>query len=106
MIVRLHRLRERGWPVPKYQFAFRAPLPGELILFELRDDILNRHTRVARLLTEAGALRSDIPDLLDAQVLSLTRERMVLSGIERDEDVALNRIVDFAQTWVCWLVQP
>ena len=33
---------------------------------------------------------------------SITAERLVLAGIERHEDVAIARIEDVAQTWVCW----
>ena len=41
--------------------------------------------------------------LLDAQLVKLTNERLVLSGIERHEDELRSKIEDFAQTWVCWL---
>jgi hypothetical protein len=44
-----------------------------------------------------------VPYLLDAQLLEVTRERMVLSGIERIEELSISKIEDFAQTWVCWL---
>lgn len=62
MKVNLHRMREKGWPVPRYQFAFRQTTPGEL-----------------------------------------TRERLILSGIERLEEPLILKVEDFAQTWVCWL---
>jgi len=44
-----------------------------------------------------------LPALRDVQLVELTRERLILSGIERYEDITMNRIEDFAQTWVCWL---
>ncbi|MBD9363799.1 hypothetical protein EBB_25560 [Methylomonas sp. EbB] len=44
-----------------------------------------------------------LPALRDAQLVELTRERLILSGIERQEDLVINKIEDFAQTWVCWL---
>ncbi len=47
MLIRLHRLRERGWPIPRYQFAFKKTILGELTVHEVRDPVLNRHTRVA-----------------------------------------------------------
>lgn len=101
MRIFLHRLREKGWPIPKYQFAFKRPLEGELTVFEQGDDVLNRYTRAAKFVPT-------VPDdghnlLLDAQVVELSQSRLVLSGIERQHDVALNRVVDYAQTWVGWL---
>lgn len=103
MIVFLHRLRERGRPIPKYQFAFKEAIEGVLTVHEERDAVLNRHTRIARLRSPVGANRLDIPPLLDATLIELTAERLVLSGIERHNDVAIVKIEDFAQTWVCWL---
>ena len=103
MIVRLHRRRDRGWPIPKYQFAFKEPLVGELTIHEARDEVLNRHTRIARLWHPTTGLLLEIPPLLDAQVVGLTRELLSLSGIERIEDPVLSKVEDFAQTWLCWL---
>lgn len=102
MIVYLHRLRDRGWPIPKYQMAFKNTVEGALTLREERDTVLNRHTRIARLHSSTGATKLDVPPLLDAILVELTAERLVLSGIERHEDVAIARIEDVAQTWVCW----
>lgn len=104
MLIRLLRLRERGWPIPKYQFAFKQGIPGELTVHEERDTVLNRYTRIARL--SDPVTRSPIPNipkLLDAQLVGLTREMMSLSGIERIEDPVLQKIEDFAQTWICLL---
>ena len=103
MLVRLHRLRERGWPIPKYQFAFKQARLGELTLTEVRDSVLNRYTRMAKLSGVEGAKPQLAPPLLDAQLIELTQERMILSGIERYEDIVIAKIEDFAQTWVCWL---
>ena len=89
MIVYLHRLRDRGWPIPKYQMAFKNTVEGALTLREERDTVLNRHTRIARLHSSTGATKLDVPPLLDAILVELTAERLVLSGIERHEDVAM-----------------
>ena len=105
MMIFLHRLRERGWPIPKYQFGFKEPVAGELIVVEARDSVLNRHTRVAKLNDPNTGAPIGIPSLLDVQLTELTRERMILSGIERIEDGPLLKIEDFAQTWVCWLAR-
>lgn len=102
MLVFLHRLRTRGVPIPKYQFAFKEPVEGELWLREESDSVFNRHLRVATLKPPPGVSGEPLHRLLDAQVIELTRERMILSGIEREHDLAINKIEDFAQTWVCW----
>lgn len=103
MLIHLHRLRDRGQPIPKYQFAFKPTEHGELTLREERDVVLNRYTRIAQLRACDSSAALLVPRLLDAQLLELTRERMVLSGIERHEDAAILKIEDFAQTWGCWL---
>ena len=103
MLIRLHRLRERGWPIPKYQFAFKEALLGDLTLREERDGVLNRYTRVAKVRSTGRGSPLLVPRLLDAQLLEVTRERLVISGIERIEELSISKIEDFAQTWVCWL---
>lgn len=103
MIVRLLRLRERGWPIPKYQFAFKQGIPGELTVHEERDPVLNRYTRIARLHAPGSHGFLNVPPLLDAQLVGMTKEFISLSGIERIEDLAISKIEDFAQTWVCLL---
>ncbi len=102
MLVQIHRLRERGRPLPKHQFAFKQAIAGCLSVHEERDSLLNRHTRVARL-RETENSNELLPALRDAQLIEMTRERLILSGIERLEDITINRVEDFAQTWVCWL---
>jgi len=42
MHIYLHRLRENGWSIPKYQFTFKPPLEGELTVHEQRYLALNR----------------------------------------------------------------
>ena len=64
------------------------------------DIVFNRHTRIAKF-----AHGQDVYMLLDAQLIELTRERMILSGIEREKDELINKVEDFAQTWVCWFVK-
>ncbi|WP_150428884.1 hypothetical protein [Dechloromonas sp. CZR5] len=103
MLIYLQRLRDHGRAIPKWQFATLRPIPGDLMLREERDDVLNRHTRVARLRAPGGAAALDIPRLLDAQLIELSDCRLILSGIERIEEPLVNRVEDFAQTWVCWL---
>lgn len=101
MLIRLHRLRDSGVPIPRYQFAFKATVAGELTIGEERDQVLNRYTRVAKLRPAYGG-ELLVPMLLDAQVVELTRERLIISGLERIEDPAILKTIDFAQTWLCW----
>lgn len=98
-------MRDCGTPIPRYQFAFKATVAGELTIHEERDQVLNRYTRIARLRPEFGG-ELLVPALLDAQVLDLTRERLILSGLERVEDPAILKTTDFAQTWLCWFDGP
>lgn len=104
MLVRIHCFRDNGKPIPKHQFAFKEPVLGWLTVHEERDDLMNRHTRIARLRALDGT-NELLPALRDAQMIELTRERLIISGIERHEDVTISRIVDVAQTWVCWITQ-
>lgn len=103
MIIRLQRLRERGRPIPKYQHAFKSLVEGELLVFEERDSVLNRHTRLAKIVNPATYASVGVPPLLDVQIVGMTREFISLSGIERIEDRAILKIEDFAQTWLCWM---
>lgn len=95
MIVYLHRLRCRGWPIPRYQLSFKETIDGLLTLREERDVVLNRHTRVARLRSTTGKTDLAIPPLLDASLVELTAERIILSGIERNEDIVFAKVEDF-----------
>ena len=103
MLIRLHRLRDRGWPSPRYQFALRRQSWVSLRCHEMRDPVLNRHTRVASLWTLTSGELLSVPALLDTVLVGLTREVLSLSGIERVEDPLNLRVEDFAQTWLCWL---
>lgn len=103
MIVRLQRLRHRGVTIPKYQHAFTTPIEGELLISEERDPVLNRYTRIAKLINPTTHAALDVPPLRDVQIVGLTRDVMSLSGIERIEDITILKIEDFAQSWLCWL---
>lgn len=106
MIVHVQRLRQRGIQIPKYQHAFKTLVDGELLVFEQRDDLLNRYTRMAKLIDPRTSAQLDVPVLRDVQLVGMTRDVISLSGIERIEDVAISKIEDFAQTWLCWLCKP
>ena len=101
MYVKINCLRNHGRPIPKHQFAFKQPLPGKLTVHEERDNLLNRHTHVARFYSvEHG--KELLPPLREAQLIEITTERLILSGIERIEDMTIKKVEDVAQTWLCW----
>ncbi len=103
MFIYLHRLRERGRSIPKYQFAFKQPVHARLTVHETFDPVLNRQTRIARLADPISGQMLDIPPLHDTQLVGLTKEFMSLSGIERVEDDLGLGTNDYAQTWLCLL---
>ncbi len=103
MLIHLHRLRERGRSIPKYQFAFKQPVHARLTVHEVFDQVLNRQTRIARLADPLTGQPLDIPPMLDTQLVGLTREFMSLSGIERIEDDLGLGTNDYAQTRLCLL---
>ena len=102
MLIHLHRLRDLGVPIPKYQFAFKTTVTGILTVHEERDALLNRYTRIARLRSPLSG-RELLVQMLDAHLVEITNERIVLSGLERVEDRAILKSTDYAQTWVCWV---
>jgi len=103
MLVKVIRLRDHGWLLPRYQIAFVPRTEANLVLAETKDEVLNRTTRLARLLDPATGRELPIPPLLDAQLVAVTRDVMTFSGIERLPDKLELRSMDYAQTW---LVSP
>lgn len=101
MIVRLLRLHDHGRRIPRYQHSFNRGVPGELVLHSAWDPLLEKHSPTARLLDVTTGGLTDVPPQLDVRLELLTREQLRLSGIERVE--ALAGILEFAQTWICWL---
>lgn len=102
MRFRLFRLREKGGLIPKWQRATHRGELGVLRVAEVRDDVLNRATRQADLLDAVtGKVVSGVLPLRDVQLVHWSAGTVILSGIERDEDVLLSRPFDYAQSW--WL---
>jgi len=89
-----YRARQDGAPIPRWLRNSAQWVDATLSLAEERDDILGRSVRVAHLID--ARLADVFPPLIDAQLLSVDSERMVLSGLERDELTRKER----AQTWV------
>lgn len=102
MHFRLFLLREKGGLIPKWQRATHRGLVGVLRVMEARDDVLNRTTRQADLLDpKTGAPAVGVLTLRDAQLVHWSGGMLVLTGIERLDDVVSSRPYDVAQTW--WL---
>lgn len=76
---------------------------GELVPHEEHDALLNRQFRLLGLRAPSGSPDLEIPPLLDAQLVGLMRERMILLGIERHGGLLISKIENLAQTWVCGL---
>jgi hypothetical protein len=67
---------------------------GDLEIVEVRQPDLNRTVKVARLTTIFNTF-----ELLEAQILWITEDKMCLSGFERRKRG--DNIVDYAQSWIC-----
>ncbi|MDL5034324.1 hypothetical protein QRD43_20650 [Pelomonas sp. APW6] len=86
--------RHAGAPMPRWQQS-RAPwVQGLLSVREQHEAALGRSTIVAKMLAEDQS--ELVPPLLDARLLLVNHDRMVLTGLERD--VLTRREV--AQTWL------
>lgn len=96
LLVSVLRLRQDGWPLPRFRHATERRYSGILLIREeLVDD---RHVRVARLVDpETGTEIEVLPRLLNVEIVHQTAEEMLLAGIERTED--LGRTIDRAQEW-------
>lgn len=86
-----------GKQIPRWQLGVLEPVCGQLVIEEVRDELLHRSMRVARLIdyssSEAAALI-----LYDVTVLYAKDYTLSLSGFERD--TSAGNMVAFAQTWI------
>lgn len=96
LVVSVSRLRQDGWPLPRFRHATEKKYSGILLIREEQVD--DRHVLVARLVDpETGAEIEALPRLLNVELVSQTAEEMLLAGIERTEE--LGRVIDRAQEW-------
>lgn len=100
MLVQVLRMWNNGILIPRWRWSAIQPVRGHLLLREGRDEFLRRTLRTAHLF-EPGQGRELIPPLVDAAVLSITENRMTISGFERFEDYPT-----VAQTWLIELTLP
>jgi hypothetical protein len=98
LIVEVRRIREDGWPLPRFRLAFVRPVRGVLDLKERYLADLNRTTRMARLLDRAtGKEISEAPPIIDVRLIYASGDELVLIGLERTD--RCGRVTDHAQTW-------
>lgn len=102
LIVRVRRLRDAGWALPRHRHGFGQLYEGIISLQEEMVPALHRHARVAKLLdVRTGALVDGVGSLYDAVLLRATADEWVVAGVERIEQGM--RIIDVAQTWLITL---
>ena len=89
------RLRHRGRPLPKREWANRTPVVGDLRVEQLYDAELLRHIRIARL---ASLVRvagpEELPALYDPTLIAMSPQAFTLAGFERIDGA------DYAQSWL------
>lgn len=97
MICNVSRLRARG---VRISAKTDNATTGDLRVNELKQSAFGRAVRVAQLLhpSRPTAVPELLPPLFDAQLLQIDKEKIVLSGIERE--CVDGQFVDYAQTWL------
>lgn len=97
MMVKVEQLWRDGKQIPRWQYAQLKSVVGELRIQEGNDEYLRRHLRTAHLVQDQG--REVIPPLIDAAVLWIKDNRMIISGFERGD-----MLPTYAQTWLVELL--
>jgi len=91
-------MRHRGRSVDHHTLANRAPVVGDLRIEEVRDEVLGRYVRTARVLDPTHPKAPDLlPTLRDPVMIAMSPLAFSLSGLEQIGDQ------DYAQSW---LVKP
>lgn len=94
MRVRVHTLRRHGRQLKREDFDAVPPFVGVLKVTEARDHELSRPVIRAKLVDITTGTETDVlPELSDARLLWLEKEKMRLTGFERIGGI------DYAQTW-------
>lgn len=88
------RVRIDGAVVPRHNVGLQRAVRGTLLVGDKRLEGLQRHARVATFQTED----QQTLELIDASLLHITAETMVLTGFERN--TSSGKEIDYAQTWV------
>jgi hypothetical protein len=88
-------LRERGRPVGPAALRSAAPLVGDLRIEEIRDDVLMRYVRTARILDLSRPRAASVLAVLyEPVIVAMAASAFTLSGVERVGEQA------FAQSWL------
>jgi hypothetical protein len=97
MIATVVRLRVRGVRVKRDGAALAV---GDLQVAEMTASAFGRAVTVARLLhaVRPMAVPELLPPLFDVKLLKMTKDRLILSGIECE--TVDGQLTDYAQTWL------
>ena len=97
--VSVYCLRTAGVAFPQHNLAFVKPRLGILLLNDEHVPELHRHSLVARLVDPAtGAQVEGLARLIDARLVRMMSDELVVTGIERVADGLTTR--DCAQSWL------
>lgn len=92
------RVRNHGVLVPRHNVGLQRAVRGELhVRDEIRPD-LHRRSRTASF--RANGSGDALIHMYDVQLMHVTDEMMVLSGIETDFNHNGSLQADYAQTWI------
>lgn len=103
MRVEVAVLWRAGKQIPRWQLGALEPVCGQLVIEEVRDELLHRSMRVARLI-DASSPGAPTLTLYDVTVLYAKDYTLSLSGFERDSSAG--NMVAFAQTWIVKILPP
>lgn len=92
MKVQVRPMRSRGRNMHNRELLARPPFVGDLSVAESRDHELGRSVMRARLMDESSG-NDILPELDDALLLWVSKNKLRFSGYERVEQAA------YAQTW-------
>jgi hypothetical protein len=95
MLFSVRVMRKKGRRLSPRELANAPMLVGDLRVEELRDEVLHRHVRVARLVDRSRPRNPDrLPPLYDVTLPAMSPQAFTLAGFERIEGT------DYAQSWL------
>ena len=88
-------MRRQGRRLNRHELANHEPVVGDLRVEEVRDEVLGRHVRMARVVDVRRPRDPDwLPALLDPALVAMSPLAFTLSGFERVDER------DYAQSWL------
>jgi|ERR1035437_979026 hypothetical protein len=103
MRVEIAVLWRGGKQIPRWQLEALQPVTGQLVIEEVRDELLHRSMRVAKVIDFASPDAAPLT-LFDVTVLYAKDYTLSLSGFERN--TSAGDMVAFAQTWIVKILPP